>query len=44
MKVLITGAAGFIGSHTAERLQQEGYEVVGADNFSRLLQRFPQEN
>ncbi|MGB7786600.1 MAG: NAD-dependent epimerase/dehydratase family protein [Salinimicrobium sp.] len=34
MKVLVTGAAGFIGSHTAERLQKEGYEVTGADNFS----------
>lgn len=34
MKILVTGAAGFIGSHAAERLQQEGYEVTGADNFS----------
>ncbi|MCX2836734.1 GDP-mannose 4,6-dehydratase [Salinimicrobium sp. MT39] len=34
MKILVTGAAGFIGSHTAERLQQEGYEVIGVDNFS----------
>lgn len=34
MKVLITGAAGFIGSHTAERLQQEGFKVIGVDNFS----------
>ena len=34
MKVLVTGAAGFIGSHAAERLQKEGLEVVGADNFS----------
>ncbi|MDT0678175.1 NAD-dependent epimerase/dehydratase family protein [Autumnicola musiva] len=34
MKVLITGAAGFIGSHMAERLQREGFNVVGLDNFS----------
>lgn len=34
MKVLVTGAAGFIGSHAAERLQQGGYEVTGVDNFS----------
>ena len=34
MKVLVTGAAGFIGSHAAERLQQEGLDVTGVDNFS----------
>ena len=34
MKILVTGAAGFIGSHTAERLQALGHEVVGVDNFS----------
>ncbi|MDU8885512.1 NAD-dependent epimerase/dehydratase family protein [Yeosuana sp. MJ-SS3] len=34
MKILVTGAAGFIGSHTAERLQTLGHEVVGLDNFS----------
>lgn len=34
MKILITGAAGFIGSHTAERLQKYGHEVIGLDNFS----------
>ena len=31
MKVLITGTAGFIGSHLAERLLLEGFEVVGLD-------------
>ncbi|MGB1307884.1 MAG: NAD-dependent epimerase/dehydratase family protein [Oceanihabitans sp.] len=34
MKILITGAAGFIGSHTAERLSELGHEVIGVDNFS----------
>ncbi len=34
MKILVTGVAGFIGSHTAERLQQLGHEIVGVDNFS----------
>jgi nucleoside-diphosphate-sugar epimerase len=34
MKILVTGAAGFIGSHTAERLKQLGHDVVGVDNFS----------
>ena len=34
MKFLITGAAGFIGSHTAERLSDMGYEVIAIDNFS----------
>ena len=34
MKILVTGAAGFIGSHTAERLISLGHEVIGWDNFS----------
>jgi nucleoside-diphosphate-sugar epimerase len=34
MKILITGIAGFIGSHVAEHLQSLGHEVVGIDNFS----------
>ena len=33
MRVLITGAAGFLGSHVAERFLLEGYEVLGLDNF-----------
>lgn len=34
MKALITGGAGFIGSHLAERLLQTGHEVVVIDNLS----------
>ena len=34
MKVLVTGAAGFIGMHCAERLLGRGEEVVGVDNLS----------
>ncbi len=33
MRVLITGAAGFIGSHLCERFLREGHEVIGMDNF-----------
>jgi UDP-glucose 4-epimerase len=32
--VLITGVAGFIGSHVARRFQEEGYRVVGVDDLS----------
>jgi len=34
MKILVTGAAGFIGSHLSERLVDLGHEVIGIDNFS----------
>jgi UDP-glucose 4-epimerase len=34
-RILITGGAGYIGSHTAFLLEQEGYEVVILDNLSR---------
>ncbi len=34
MKILITGIAGFIGSHVAEKLKLTGHEVIGVDNFS----------
>lgn len=33
MKALITGAAGFIGSHLCERLLAQGWSVLGVDNF-----------
>ncbi len=33
MRVLITGAAGFLGSHLCDRLLKEGHQVIGMDNF-----------
>ena len=33
-RILITGAAGFLGSHLCERYLREGYEVVGMDNLA----------
>src|SRR6185369_3120953 len=34
MRILVTGAAGFIGYHTAARLLDRGYEVTGLDNLN----------
>lgn len=33
MKILITGAAGFLGSHLCDKLLADGHEVLGMDNF-----------
>jgi UDP-glucuronate 4-epimerase len=43
MKVLLTGAAGFIGSHLAERLRARGDTVIGFDNFDRFYPRLIKE-
>jgi nucleoside-diphosphate-sugar epimerase len=45
MKALVTGVAGFIGSHLAERLIADGHEVVGVDNFlDNYPRRFKEQN
>ena len=33
MRILITGAAGFLGSHLCDRFLEDGHEVIGLDNF-----------
>lgn len=37
--ILVTGAAGFIGSHLCEKLLQLGYVVIGVDNFDPFYDR-----
>ncbi len=39
MRALVTGAAGFIGSHLSERLVADGHEVVGVDCFTDYYPR-----
>ena len=34
MRILITGAAGFIASHLCENLKSKGHEIYGIDNFN----------
>lgn len=48
MKILVTGAAGFLGSHFCEKLLENGHHVVGIDDYSTgsrenvtLLSEFP---
>jgi nucleoside-diphosphate-sugar epimerase len=39
MRVVVTGAAGFIGSHLCDRLLADGHQVVGIDSFSDFYER-----
>ena len=39
MKVLVTGGAGYIGSHTVVELQNAGYDVVVVDNLSNSSEK-----
>jgi dTDP-glucose 4,6-dehydratase len=48
-RILITGAAGFLGSHLCDRFMKEGYEVVGMDNLltgniHNIEHLFPEKN
>src|SRR6195256_6895917 len=43
MKAVVTGAAGFIGSHLSERLLADGHDVVGIDCFTDYYRRARKE-
>ena len=43
MRVVVTGAAGFIGSHLSERLLAAGHEVVGIDSFADYYEKARKE-
>jgi nucleoside-diphosphate-sugar epimerase len=43
VRLVVTGAAGFIGSHECEALLARGYEVVGVDNFDPFYARAVKE-
>ena len=44
MKIVVTGSAGFIGSHLSERLIKEGHQVLGIDNFDPFYDRKVKES
>src|SRR5918996_898972 len=39
MRIVVTGAAGFVGSHLCDELVDRGHEVVGIDGFTRFYAR-----
>ena len=44
MNILVTGVAGFIGSHLCEKLLEGGHNLVGFDNFDSFYERSVKEN
>jgi len=44
MRCLVTGCAGFIGSHLAEKLVQSGFEVIGIDSFTDYYDQIIKES
>ena len=44
MRALVTGGAGFIGSHLVDRLLDDGHEIVAYDNFSTGQERFLEQS
>ena len=36
MKILVTGAAGFLGSHLCDSLLDQNHDIIGIDNFINL--------
>ncbi len=43
MRYVVTGAAGFIGSHLAEALREQGHDVVGVDVYTENYERWRKE-
>ena len=43
MAVLVTGGAGYIGSHTVKLIDEKGYKVVVLDNLCRGHKKSPDE-
>jgi nucleoside-diphosphate-sugar epimerase len=43
MKIIVTGAVGFIGSHLSEKLLADGHHVIGIDSFLDYYPRFVKE-
>ena len=44
MAILVTGGAGYIGSHTVVELQNAGYDVVVLDNLSNASEKSLESN
>lgn len=44
MRIILTGCAGFIGSHTLDRLLSDEHEVIGVDNFDPFYKRIQKES